>query len=93
VQEFDINSGQMRQSSPIPERYLPDAAKRTKGIQDNLAFASLTFNPTGTIPASGEPIRLFTATESALMQDLDPPSSEGTKSRFLHYLIVADHPS
>jgi hypothetical protein len=91
VQEFDINSGQMRQSLPIPERYLPDAAdekERTKGIQDNLAFASLTFNPTGTIPASGEPIRLFTATESALMQDLDPPSSEqGTKSRFLHYLI------
>jgi len=27
-QEFDINSGQMRQSLPIPERYLPDAARR-----------------------------------------------------------------
>lgn len=91
VQEFEINSGQMRQSLPIPERYLPDAAdekERTKGIQDHLGFESLTFNPTGTIPASGEPIRLFTATESALVQDLDPPSSEkGTKSRFLHYLI------
>ena len=91
VQEFDINSGQMLQSIPIPERYFPDAAnekERTKGIQDNSAFKSLTFNPTGTIPTSGEPIRLFTATESALVQDLDPPSEEkGTKSRFLHYLI------
>lgn len=91
VQEFDINSGQMLQSLFIPERYFPDAAnekERTRGIQDNKAFESLTFNPIGTIPASGEPIRLFTATESALVQDLDPSGSEkGIKSRFLHYLI------
>jgi len=81
VQEFDINSGQMRQSYLYQNAIFPTLpTERTKGIQDNLAFASLTFNPTGTIPASGEPIRLFTATESALMQDLDPPSSEGTKS-------------
>lgn len=91
VQEFDINSGQMRQSLPIPERYLPDAANEfelTRGVQETNGFASLTINPTGTIPASGEPIRVFTATESALVQDLDPPSSEkGAKCRFLHYLI------
>lgn len=91
VQEFDINSGQMRTSLPIPERYLPDAAdesERTRGIQETSGFASLTINPTGTIPAQGEPIRLFTATESALVQDRDPPSSEEkAKSRFLHYLI------
>ncbi len=91
VQEFDINSGQMLQSLPIPERYIPDTANKselTRGVQETSAFASLTLNPTGTIPASGEAIRLFTATESALVQDLDPPSSEkGAKSRLLHYLI------
>ena len=91
VQEFDLKTGQMRQSLPIPKRYLPDTADEKelpRGVQDHLAFASLTINPTGTIPASGEPIRLFTATESALVQDLDPASSEqGTKCRFLHYLI------
>lgn len=90
VQEFDINSGQMLQSLPIPDRYVPDTADKselTRGVQETSAFASLTLNPTGTIPASGEAIRLFTATESALVQDLDPPSSEGAKSRLLHYLI------
>lgn len=96
VQEFDINSGQMRTSLTIPERYLPDAAdekERTKGIQETSAFESLTFNPTGTIPAQGEPINLFTATESALVQDREPSSSEkGAKSRLLHYLIAYGPP-
>lgn len=89
VQEFDLKTGQMRQSLPIPERYLPDAAgELSRGVQETSAFESLTLNPTGTIPASGEPFRVFTATESALKQDLDPPSSEKrAKSRFLHYLI------
>lgn len=91
VQEFDTNSGQMLQSLPIPERYLPDASdekERTKGIQQTSAFASLTFNPTGTIPTSGEPINLFTATSSALVQDREPLGSEkGAKSRILQYLI------
>ena len=91
VQEFDIKTGQARTSLPIPERYLPDSTNElelTRGVQAPSAFASLTFNPTGTIPASGEPIRLFTATESALVQDREPPSLEkGSKCRFLHYLI------
>ncbi len=91
VQEFDLNSGKLRTSLPIPKRYLPNAAnevERTRGVQDASAFASLTLNPTGTIPASGEPIRLFTATESALVQDWEPLSpKQGAKSRLLHYLI------
>lgn len=91
IQEFDISSGQILQSLPIPERYLPNAVKekeQTKGIQPTSTLASLTFNPTGTIPTSGEPINLFTATASALVQDQDPPSSEqGAKSRLLQYLI------
>jgi hypothetical protein len=81
----------MLQSLVIPERYLPDPVEqkeRTKGIEETSAFESLTFNPTGTIPTSGEPINLFTATESALVQDREPPSSEkGAKSRVLHYLV------
>ena len=89
VQEFDLSSGRLLTSLPIPKRYLPDAINnntRTRGIQDNLGFTSLTLNPTGTIPASGEPIRLFTATESALVQD-KLPGEAGAKSRLLHYLI------
>jgi hypothetical protein len=64
---------------PIPERYLVDATKSNKdattGIQNNLGFESLTLSPFGTIPAKGEAIRLFTATESSLMQDKEPANS------------------
>lgn len=95
IQEFDIN-GKMLQSLPIPERYLPDAIddrEQSKGIQQTSAFESLTFNPTGTIPTSGEPVNLFTATSRALVQDLEPPSSQkGVASRFLHYLIGLGSP-
>lgn len=90
IQEFNLKSGQMLQSLSIPERYLPDATNEegTKGIQQTSAFASLTFNPTGTVPTSGEPINLFTATSSALVQDREPPGSQkGAKSRILQYLI------
>jgi hypothetical protein len=89
VQEFDL-SGKLRTSLPVPERYLPDAGnevERTRGVQDGSGFASLTLNPTGTIPASGEPIRLFTATKTALVQDRPLSSKQGARSRFLHYLI------
>lgn len=90
IQEFNID-GQRLQSLPIPERYLSDATdekERTKGIQPTSAFACLTFNPTGTVPTSGEPINLFAATQSALVQDRELPSAEtGAKSRLLQYLI------
>ena len=89
VQEFDLKSGKLLTSLPIPKRYLPDATDegiRTRGVEDNSGFASLTLNPTGTIPASGEPIRLFTATESTLVQD-KLPGAKGDKSRLLHYVI------
>ncbi len=96
VREFDQN-GKMLQSLTIPERYLPDTIdkkEQTKGIRDRLAFESLTFNPTGTIPTTGEPINLFTATSSAIVQDWEPDSSEQkVKSRLLHYLIGYGSPS
>lgn len=97
LREFDLQTGQQKSSLPIPDRYIPDATddKQQKGIQDNLGFEALTLNPTGTVPAKGEPIRLFTASESALMQDLDPPAKDEqgnakpqiTKCRLLHYYI------
>lgn len=91
IQEFDVKTGRMLQSLPIRDRYFSDATnakEQTKGIQDNSTFASLTFNATGTVPTSGEPINLFTATESPLVQDRELSNSEqGAKSRFLHYLI------
>jgi hypothetical protein len=104
VNEFDLKSGRQQQSLPIPERYIPDstdAKKRTRGIQDNLGFESLTLNPTGTIPARGEPFRLFTVTESALVQDKDPVEAtkqsesppKGSKCRMLHYLLSDGPPT
>ncbi len=91
IQEFDINSGRMLQSLPIPKRYLTNAVNTkepTLSVQQTSTFESLTFNPTGTIPTSGEPINLFTATFSPLVQDREPPNSEKTgKVRLLHYLI------
>lgn len=90
IQEFDIN-GKMLQSLSIPERYLSnaiDGLEQSKGIQQTSAFESLTFNPTGTIPTSGEPINLFAATFSPLVQDRELANSEKTaKVRLLHYLI------
>ncbi|MBD1923982.1 esterase-like activity of phytase family protein [Microcoleus sp. FACHB-831] len=97
VNEFDLKTGKLRQSLPIPKRYIPDAPGENQrlGIQNNFAFESLTLNPTGTIPAKGEPFRLFAATESALVQDKDPvttptkdsPKQQGAKCRLLHYLL------
>lgn len=91
IREFDINSGKILQSLPIPERYLSDAIdgkKPTKGIQQTSTFESLTFNSSGTIPTSGEPVNLFAATSSDLVQDRESPTSnKGAKSRLVHYLI------
>ncbi|HBL10757.1 MAG TPA: endonuclease/exonuclease/phosphatase [Cyanobacteria bacterium UBA11162] len=59
-----------------------------RGIQDNLGFEALTLEPNSLAVASGDPFRLFTATESALFQDSLPPNSEDpNRVRLLHYLI------
>ncbi len=102
VNEFDLKTGQVKQALPIPERYLPDTEGK-RGFQNNLAFESITLSPIGTLPASGEPLRLFAATESALMQDKEVAKVAqdgkipGAKNRWLHYLlsnraeIVSEH--
>jgi hypothetical protein len=92
IDEFDLKTGGAKQALPIPIRYLADP-KNKRGIQNNLAFEGITLSPTGTLPASGEPLRLFAATESALIQDKEiiklgkNGKIAGAKNRWLHYLI------
>ena len=97
IAEFDLKTGVFKQMLPMLQTYIPnsDGKPQERGVQENLGFESLTLNPTGSLPASGEPIRLFTVTESALIQDKDPPQKDEqgnykpqiTKCRLLHYLI------
>jgi hypothetical protein len=102
INEFDLTTGRVKQALPIPQRYLPDLENK-RGIQNNLAFEGITLSPIGTLPASGEPLRLFAATESALVQDKEVSKVgkdgkiPGAKNRWLHYLlsnraeIVSEH--
>jgi hypothetical protein len=93
IDEFDLKTGRVKQALPIPLRYLPDTEGK-RGIQNNLAFEGMTLAPTGTLPASGEPLRLFAATESSLMQDKEVAKVDkdgkipGAKNRWLHYVLT-----
>lgn len=93
IREFDLKTGQQLRSLPIPERYLPNdqskADQPPRGIQNNLGFESLTAEPGSSLAAvSGDPFRLFTATESALIQDNLPDTSiQSPRLRLMHYLI------
>ncbi|NET37218.1 MAG: esterase-like activity of phytase family protein, partial [Cyanothece sp. SIO1E1] len=92
VNEFDLQTGEWRQSIPLPNRYLPDEGSQ-QGIQDNLGLEALTLNTSGSAASFNEPFRLFTATEFALAQDLDPAESDpAIRNRLLHYLIGEDEP-
>ena len=94
IGEFDLETGQKKLDIPIPQRYLPKD-NEVKGIRENLAFESLTVNQTGLL--KDDPFRLFTATESALNQDIS--DEEAARIRFLHYginpfgnpILVAEH--
>ena len=99
VAEFDLNTGQLRRKLPIPDRFLPRTVDgQPMGVQNNLGFEALTINANGSTDGQLEPFRLFTATESALQQDLPvllnsgaspapSPAPSAAPSRFLHYLI------
>jgi hypothetical protein len=88
IDEFDLKTGDWRQSLPIPAKYkLDPKGKIEQGVQDNLGFEALAIIPS----APGDPYRLFTATESALTQDKQP-STQGARSRFLHYLLGSGSP-
>ncbi|MBD2304028.1 esterase-like activity of phytase family protein [Chroococcidiopsis sp. FACHB-1243] len=93
IREFDLKNGRMLQSLTLPKRYIAKSIQEkeqnqnTQITQDDITFAALAFNATGTVPTSGEPVNLFTATESTLVQDRDTPNSKQGKARLLHYLI------
>ncbi len=96
IAEFDLATGQWLQDLQIPARFLPEKIETDEGIvetgiQQNLGFEALTINPVGIASPMVEPFRLFTATESALMQDLDlSGESLAVRNRLLHYLIGDD---
>ncbi len=89
VGEFELATGKQINSLRLPDRYLPSAnlgKEEPRGVQNNLAFESLTIKSSGL--STSDPFRLFTATESALLQDTLPPETEeGARVRLLHYLI------
>jgi hypothetical protein len=92
IREFDLKTGQQQQSLVIPERYLPNQdiqkEQAPRGIQDNLGFEALTLELGSLAGGSGDPFRLFTATESALLQDkLPDKSQDSARLRLMHYLI------
>ena len=92
IREFDLKTGQQRNSLLLPEHYFSNEESKEeqppRGLQDNLGFESLTLEPVSLAAANGDPFRLFTATESALLQDILPPNSEEqTRIRMMEYLI------
>ncbi|MCP2728105.1 esterase-like activity of phytase family protein [Limnofasciculus baicalensis] len=92
IREFDRETGKLQQNVRIPDRFLPNnnttEAEKPRGVQENLGFEPLTLEPNALATASGDPFRLFTATESALIQDnLPSKSTESPRIRLLHYLL------
>ena len=79
ISEFDLQTGKQKSTVPLSQKYL---RSQNQGIQKNLAFESLTIKPVG-LPQ--DPFRLFTATESSLIQDLS--EEENARIRFTHYVI------
>lgn len=85
ISEFDLETGKKLLDIRLPARYLDNQQPdQPQGIQENLAFESLSINRTG-LP--DDPFRLFTATESALIQDESYEGEEQARIRLLHYVI------
>ncbi len=90
LQEFDLETGNLKTSFRVPDRYLlatkdgKISDTQTQGIQENIGFEALTISAPG---GPYEPFRLFAATEGPLYQDLDIDPEIPFKNRWLHYLI------
>ena len=90
IGEFNLSTGQVKNSLRLPQRYLLPAVGETdnqpRGIQNNFSFESLAVGYTSSL--KDDPFRLFTAIENPLLQDI---SKEKTQKelplRFLHYVI------
>ncbi len=91
IQEHDVKTGRLLRSVRIPDHYIPktDEKGNRQGVQNNMAFESLTLNANAARMGATEPYRLFTATENALEQDKNPNSEsiEGDRVRFMHHSI------
>lgn len=84
IHEYDLE-GKFINSVRIPERYIPKEGEK-KGVENNLGFESLTIKANGIMPQ--DPFRLFTVTESALVQDVNLNNPETIlRSRLMHYVI------
>jgi hypothetical protein len=64
----------------VPDKFAPEpTGTATRGARDNAGFESLTLSPDGA--------RLFTASETALIQDGEPASfAAGTRTRIIEYV-------
>ncbi|MGH1397202.1 MAG: esterase-like activity of phytase family protein [Trichormus sp.] len=84
IKEFNLASGKVMQTLPIPQKFLPDKNKQ-QGIRNNLALESLTITPDNKY--------LFTATENALIQDgaIAAPNIS-TSCRILQYNLSNNQP-
>ncbi|MEA5567754.1 esterase-like activity of phytase family protein [Anabaena sp. UHCC 0399] len=84
IKEFNLASGQVIQTLPIPQKFLPNKNGK-QGIRNNLAFESLTITPDNQ--------SLFTATENALIQDgVIAEPNIGTSCRILQYNLNNNQP-
>ncbi len=84
IAEFELETGKKISDLRLPKRYFTSEDSTDRGIQENLAFESLTINRTG---PPQDPFRIFTATESALIQDETLATEERARIRLLHYTI------
>lgn len=100
--EFDRTSGTLLRTLPIPRSFTISFDETTRrqqqGIQSNQGLEGLTLVASGAASPTEDPLRLFTLNEAPLVQDLDPDTEEGGRTRFLHYylgqgppLLVAEH--
>lgn len=81
IKEFS-REGKELQSLPIPDKFL---AQNSQGIRNNQAFESLTLSPSEQV--------LYTAIETALVQDGEPANLEnGTPVRILKYDLTTGQP-
>ncbi|MGF1478496.1 MAG: phytase [Cyanophyceae cyanobacterium] len=77
VNEFSLNTGELINELPVPDKFLPTT---DSGIQNNRAFESLTITPDNRT--------LYTATEGSLLQD----GAEEGPVRILRYDLTTDEP-
>ncbi|MFZ4641621.1 MAG: esterase-like activity of phytase family protein, partial [Nodosilinea sp.] len=97
VNEYNLATGAFVRSLPVPGKFVPvvqdtnnsgaiDAGDtQTLGVRNNLAFESLTITP--------DQRYLFTATESALLQDgAIATLTNGARTRILQYNLATGQP-